>query len=242
MAANRALDRAPHKIAGGLLLTAGATILLGIITAEALYTAPYTTRMEISDLGATDKGFILHPSSYIFNATMLVTGAMIILGAYSGRGDTCWQELGVGRRLADSYRDRPRSLPVSEGSPSRRSTASCSPLEAPERTWVRPTPPPRRVARLGIPMPRHATFKMNALLNREVLSGPLGASYGRSHPPVGQVDEQKSCSTGVWWAREELNLRPLPCQQTTGNRCANRRSPRSPPTVDAKGKRSLDVQ
>jgi hypothetical membrane protein len=82
MAANRALGRAPHKLAGGLLLTAGATILLGIITAEALYTAPYTTRMEISDLGATDSGVILHPSSYIFNATMMVTGAMIILGAY----------------------------------------------------------------------------------------------------------------------------------------------------------------
>jgi hypothetical protein len=28
----------------------------------------------------------------------------------------------------------------------------------------------------------------------------------------------------VWWAREELNLRPLPCQQNTGNRCAKRRS------------------
>lgn len=82
MAANSALVRAPHKIAGGLLLTAGATILLGIITAEALYTAPYTTRMEISDLGATDKGFILHPSSYVFNATMLVAGAMIIIGAW----------------------------------------------------------------------------------------------------------------------------------------------------------------
>jgi hypothetical membrane protein len=82
MAANRALGRAPHKLAGGLLLTAGATILLGIITAEALYTAPYTTRAEISDLGATDSGVILHPSSYIFNATMLVAGAMIILGAY----------------------------------------------------------------------------------------------------------------------------------------------------------------
>ena len=47
---------------------------------------------------------------------------------------------------------------------------------------------------------------------------------------------------GVWWAREELNLRPLPCQQNPGNRCANRRSPRSDPTVDAEGKRSLDVQ
>jgi hypothetical protein len=81
-AANRALGRAPHKLASGLLLTAGATILLAIITAEALYTAPYTTRTEISDLGATDTGVILQPSSTIFNATMLVAGAMIILGAY----------------------------------------------------------------------------------------------------------------------------------------------------------------
>jgi hypothetical membrane protein len=55
---------------------------MGIITAEALYTTPYNTRMEISDLGATENGFILHPSSYIFNATMLVTGAMIVIGAY----------------------------------------------------------------------------------------------------------------------------------------------------------------
>ena len=38
--------------------------------------------MEISDLGATDTGVVLHPSSYIFNATMLVAGAMIVLGAY----------------------------------------------------------------------------------------------------------------------------------------------------------------
>jgi hypothetical membrane protein len=82
MAAKHPVGRASHKIAGGLLLIAGATILLGIITAEALYTAPYTTRMEISDLGATDTGVILHPSSYIFNVTMLVTGAMILIAAY----------------------------------------------------------------------------------------------------------------------------------------------------------------
>ena len=39
--------------------------------------------------------------------------------------------------------------------------------------------------------------------------------------PVHHRDEvvQKRCSTRVWWAREELNLRPLPCQQNTGNRC-----------------------
>jgi hypothetical protein len=46
----------------------------------------------------------------------------------------------------------------------------------------------------------------------------------------------------IWWAREELNLRPLPSQQTAGNRCARSRSPRSPPTVDAEGKRSLGAQ
>jgi hypothetical protein len=38
--------------------------------------------MEISDLGATDTGVILQPSWTIFNVTMLVAGAMIILGAY----------------------------------------------------------------------------------------------------------------------------------------------------------------
>jgi hypothetical membrane protein len=82
MAASSALGRAPHKTAGGLLLTAGATIVMGIITAEALYTNPYNTRMEISDLGATDTGVILQPSSTIFNATMLVAGAMILTGAW----------------------------------------------------------------------------------------------------------------------------------------------------------------
>ena len=63
--------------------------------------------------------------------------------------------------------------------------------------------------------------------------------------PVHRSDQevhQKHCSRGVWWAREELNLRPLPCQQYPGNRCARRRSPRSPPTFDPEGKRSLDVQ
>ncbi|MDF2742280.1 MAG: hypothetical protein K0S88_3650 [Actinomycetia bacterium] len=82
MAARSALDRAPHKSAGGLLLTAGVTIVMGIITAEALYTNPYNARMEISDLGATETGVVLHPSSTIFNATMLVAGAMIITAAF----------------------------------------------------------------------------------------------------------------------------------------------------------------
>jgi hypothetical protein len=53
---------------------------------------------------------------------------------------------------------------------------------------------------------------------------------------------QRSWSRQVWWAREELNLRPLPCQQNPGNRCATRRSPRSGRTVEAEGKRSPGVQ
>jgi hypothetical membrane protein len=81
MAARSALGRAPHQLAGGLLLTAGATIMMGIITAEALYTNPYNARMEISDLGASETGVVLYPSSTIFNLTMLVAGAMILAGA-----------------------------------------------------------------------------------------------------------------------------------------------------------------
>jgi hypothetical protein len=53
---------------------------------------------------------------------------------------------------------------------------------------------------------------------------------------------QKPWSELVPWAREELNLRPLPCQQNTGNRCARCRSPRSAPTVEAEGKRSPDIK
>jgi hypothetical membrane protein len=82
MAARSALGRAPHKTAGGLLLIAGATIVMGIITAEALYTAPYNARIEISDLGASETGVILQPSSTIFNATMLAAGAMILAAAW----------------------------------------------------------------------------------------------------------------------------------------------------------------
>jgi hypothetical membrane protein len=82
MAARSALGRAPHKTAGGLLLAAGTTIVMGIITAEALYTAPYNARMEVSDLGASETGVILQPSATIFNATMLVAGALIIVGTW----------------------------------------------------------------------------------------------------------------------------------------------------------------
>src|SRR4029453_15412912 len=82
MAARSAIGRAPHKTAGGLLLTAGATIVMGIITADALYTNPYNARMEISDLGTTENGVVLHPSATIFNLTMLVAGTMILTAVW----------------------------------------------------------------------------------------------------------------------------------------------------------------
>jgi hypothetical protein len=78
-------DRAPLKLAGALLFTAGAGILMGIITAEALYPAAYSTfENTISDLGATrpPDSVVLQPSAAIFDITMLVTGAMIVVAAW----------------------------------------------------------------------------------------------------------------------------------------------------------------
>jgi hypothetical membrane protein len=68
-------------LAGSLLMGAGVIILMGIITAEAMYDATYTTfDNEISDLGATrpPDSVSYQPSAAIFNITMLVTGAMVM--------------------------------------------------------------------------------------------------------------------------------------------------------------------
>ena len=54
---------------------------MGIVTAEALYPATYTTaENEISDLGATrpPDSVILQPSATIFDLTMIVTGLLLI--------------------------------------------------------------------------------------------------------------------------------------------------------------------
>jgi hypothetical membrane protein len=73
------------KIAGVLLSIAGAAILLGFITAEALYPGIYTTHTNtVSHLGASEppNSVVLQPSAAIFDITMLVTGAMILAGAW----------------------------------------------------------------------------------------------------------------------------------------------------------------
>jgi hypothetical membrane protein len=81
-------------LAGLAFAIAAAVILMGIITAEALYPAVYTTHdNEISDLGATrpPDSIIRQPSARIFNATMLMSGALIAAGAYG-------VHRGIGRR------------------------------------------------------------------------------------------------------------------------------------------------
>lgn len=71
-------------ISGALALCAGVAILMGIITAEALFTGAYNTSHNmISDLGATwnPGGRVYQPSATIFNVTMLATGVMIAASA-----------------------------------------------------------------------------------------------------------------------------------------------------------------
>ncbi|HKQ01065.1 MAG TPA: DUF998 domain-containing protein [Actinomycetes bacterium] len=68
-----------------LLSLAGVAILMGFITAEALYPGLYTTHTNtVSHLGASEppNSVVLQPSAAIFDITMLVTGAMILTGAW----------------------------------------------------------------------------------------------------------------------------------------------------------------
>ena len=71
------------SIAGSALVLAGFIGFMGIITAEVLY-PDYSTRQEISDLGSTvpPNPIIHEPSATIFNSTMLVTGALVMIAAY----------------------------------------------------------------------------------------------------------------------------------------------------------------
>ena len=72
------------RLGGALLFLAGSIILMGIISAEALYPAPYTTGgNEISDLGGTrpPEGLVFQPSATIFDVSMIVIGLMVIAGA-----------------------------------------------------------------------------------------------------------------------------------------------------------------
>ncbi|WP_232700696.1 DUF998 domain-containing protein [Halobacterium wangiae] len=79
----RGASRDAEAAAGALLFLVGGVALLGIITAEVLYPG-YTTLQEISDLGASrpPNSVIYQPSASIFNATMLVSGALVLAGTF----------------------------------------------------------------------------------------------------------------------------------------------------------------
>ncbi len=74
-------------IAGFLFFLAGSVIFMGIITAEIFYPGVYTyttANSMISDLGATEPPFsiITQPSANIFNFSMIISGILILIGAY----------------------------------------------------------------------------------------------------------------------------------------------------------------
>ena len=82
------LDRAwvtDQRLGGALLSVAGAIILLGIISAEALYPRAYSTGAnQISDLGGTEPpgSLVFQPSATIFDGSMIVVGLLVIVGAW----------------------------------------------------------------------------------------------------------------------------------------------------------------
>src|SRR3954454_23702047 len=73
-----------RTVAGLCLTLAGIGILMGSITAEALFTGAYSTHADtLSHLGASEppNSIVTEPSAAIFDITMLVTGALILAGA-----------------------------------------------------------------------------------------------------------------------------------------------------------------
>jgi hypothetical membrane protein len=73
------------RLAGLCLTLAGIGILMGSITAEALFDGPYTTHADtLSHLGASEPphSVVTQPSGTVFDVTMLVTGALILAGAW----------------------------------------------------------------------------------------------------------------------------------------------------------------
>lgn len=76
-------DLQDASIAGSIMFVVGAVSLMGIITAETLY-PDYSTRQDISDLGSTlpPDPIIHEPSATVFNSTMLLTGALLLIATY----------------------------------------------------------------------------------------------------------------------------------------------------------------
>jgi hypothetical membrane protein len=72
------------NVAGALLFIAGIVAIMGIITAEATYPGYSTAQNDISDLGATTppNSIIKQPAATIFGATLVISGLLLIGGAF----------------------------------------------------------------------------------------------------------------------------------------------------------------
>jgi hypothetical membrane protein len=92
-----------NSVPGVLLFAGAAAVLMGIITAEALYpsAAHYNTRTStVSDLAAMrPDNIVRQPSALIFNATMILAGLAFAVAAYllhrQGRGRRLTVPLGL---------------------------------------------------------------------------------------------------------------------------------------------------
>lgn len=73
-----------HRVAGALLALPGIAMVMGFLTAEALYPRAYSIKADsLSHLGATEppNSIVLQPSATIFDLTVLVAGAMLFAAA-----------------------------------------------------------------------------------------------------------------------------------------------------------------
>ena len=74
-----------QRIAGVLLMVPGVGLVMGWLTAEALYPVSYSTHANsLSHLGATEppNSIAYQPSAAIFDATLIVAGLMLLGAAY----------------------------------------------------------------------------------------------------------------------------------------------------------------
>ena len=78
------VKRRPERLAGSCLLIAAVDVLMGIVTAEALFEGHYSTSGNtISDLGANPlSGTVPRASAFVFDVSMISTALLIIASAY----------------------------------------------------------------------------------------------------------------------------------------------------------------
>jgi hypothetical membrane protein len=77
------------RLAGAFVFLGCAQFVIGLLVAESLYPGYSVSRNTISDLGATclSSCIIIQPSSVIFNSSVFLLGALLVVGAvYAYRG------------------------------------------------------------------------------------------------------------------------------------------------------------